>query len=112
MDRLNKIAQKIAAKQQVVDQLKREMDALYQDYDDKWTNMEPQPPRQVEADLEAVAWAKETQWSQANHELRMLNIAHWQEKNQIATSRQKAEQAQQPSGEAQAQQPSGQAQQP
>jgi len=97
MDRLNRIAEKIAAKQLVVYQLKREMDALYNTYDEKWTNMEPKPPRQVEADLEAVAWAKETQWSQANHELTMLNIAHWHQKNLVARQKAEAEAAQQQS---------------
>jgi len=91
MDRLNIIKQEIAAKQQVVDQLKREMDALYQDYDDKWTNAEPQPPRHVEVELEAIAWAKETQWSQAKHELMMLNIAHLKQSNLIATQKQKVD---------------------
>ena len=91
MDRLNAIKQEIAAKQQVVNQLKREMDALYQDYDDKWTNMEPKPPRHVEADLEAIAWAKETQWSQADHELRMLHIAHLKQTNLITALKQKSD---------------------
>jgi hypothetical protein len=91
MDRLNIIKQEITAKQQIVDQLKREMDALYQDYDDKWTNMEPKPPRHVEADLEAIAWAKETMWTQTKHELSMLHIAHLKQINLIATLKQKAD---------------------
>jgi hypothetical protein len=104
MDRLNVIKQEIAAKQQVVYQLKREMDALYQDYDDKWTNMEPKPPRHVEADLEAIAWEKETMWTQAKHELSLLHIAHLKQTNLIATLKQKSDAVKKQQAQAQAQQ--------
>jgi hypothetical protein len=76
MDKLTQLFSSIINQQKLVDKLKREMDILYDDYDKKWTNAKVQPSRDVEVELEAIAWAKETEWNQANHELSLMNIRY------------------------------------
>ena len=61
----------------IVESLKREMEALYEEYDAQWTNADPKPPRAVEAQLEEIAWAKECEYTKANHKLSLMRIRQY-----------------------------------
>jgi len=62
---------KIQAQQLIVNNLKREMDALYEDYD---VRVGPDTSREEESQIEAICWAKEVQYNAAKHELSMMQI--------------------------------------
>jgi len=75
--------EKIRLQEILVNTLKQEMDALYSIYDER---VGPQTTREEEGAIEAVCWAKETQWSAAKHELSMMQIRLYNHKKNLEQS--------------------------